>query len=313
MNETPKIALMFPGQGSQELNMADVWASHPIGEAVLMEASVTLRQDIITGCRDESLLRTTEFVQPALLACEIAAYRIIADEVDIDIEATAGHSLGQFASLVAAGILTLNEAVGVVKIRGEAMQRAGTEQPGTMMALLGRVDEASAVQLCEDASEGDDLVLANINAPGQLVISGSIAAIDRAAKLSVDRGIRGRQLQVAGAFHSELMRPAVKPISDALQGIEFREPLFPIVDNVTGELTTDPSVLRSNLERHVVSAVRWEDGVRALGRAGINMFVEVGPGKVLSGLINKIARSEESMTGIRCVAINSPELVRTIV
>ena len=312
MDGRSNVALVFPGQGSQELNMAEVWASHDTGLAVLTEASVALGTDIVSGCQDEQLLKSTEFVQPALLACEVAAFRVFDREVDVAFGATAGHSLGQFASLVAAEVITYSEALDVVKVRGQAMQKAGIEFPGTMMALLLRVDEKSAQQLCEDAAEGEELVVANLNCPGQIVISGTAAGIDRAAALSPSRGIRGRRLQVAGAFHSELMRSAVGPINDMLRDIEFREPLFPIADNVTGEMTTDPEILRSNLESHVVSAVRWDESIRALGRAGMKTYLEIGPGKVLSGLINKIARTEESMIDIRCITVNSPDLVQNI-
>ena len=203
-------AVVFPGQGSQSIGMADPWARHPAGKDVLDEASAAMGREVVAGCRDEASLATTEFVQPALLACAVAAFRVLEAE-GVAFGGAAGHSLGEFAALVAADVIGLSEALDVVVIRGRAMQRAGEERPGTMSALLG-VDTAQASALCDEARGDDVLVVANENSPVQVVISGSIPAIERAEALAKERKIRAVRLSVAGAFHSALMEPAVAPI-----------------------------------------------------------------------------------------------------
>ena len=220
MHNTDKTsAVVFPGQGSQFAGMADPWTQHPAGRNVLDEASEAMGRDVAAGCRDEASLATTEFVQPALLACAVAAFRVLEAE-GVVFGGAAGHSLGEFAALVAADVIGLAEALDIVVIRGRAMQRAGEERPGTMTALLG-IDAVQAAALCDEARDDDVLVVANENSPVQVVISGSIPAIERAETLAKERKIRAVRLNVAGAFHSALMEPAVAPIVDRLASIEF--------------------------------------------------------------------------------------------
>ncbi len=257
-----RYAAVFPGQGSQFEGMADPWVAHPAGVAVLEEASEALGRDVIEGCHDPEALATTAFVQPALLACDVAAFRVLEDE-GVSFVGVAGHSLGEFAALVAADATSLPEALGAVVVRGEAMQRAGEERPGTMTALLGMgTDDANA--LCDEARGDDVLLVANENSPAQVVISGNVAAIERAEQLAKARKMRAIRLKVAGAFHSPLMASAVEPIVRELRRIDIRAPRFPIAENVSGTLVTDPDELRALLERHVVSPVRWEACAQAL-------------------------------------------------
>lgn len=293
------IAVLFPGQGSQYPGMADPWTGHAAGRAVLGEASEAIGRDVVAMCRDEDALATTEFVQPALLACDVAAFRVL-DAEGVRVEAAAGHSLGEFAALVAAGVLELGPALQVVIERGRAMQAAADERPGTMTALIG-VSAAEAAEVCAVAGRGDVLAVANENAPTQVVLSGSAEAIERAEEQARSRGAKAIRLRVAGAFHSPLMRPAVNRIRDALAGLQFREPKFPIVANVSGRLIAEPSALRDLLARHVVSAVRWERSIRTLVDAGFDTFVEAGPGDVLSKLVRRTA------PGATAVAIGSPD------
>ncbi len=293
------IAVLFPGQGSQYPGMADPWTGHAAGRAVLGEASEAIGRDVVAMCRDEDALATTEFVQPALLACDVAAFRVL-DAEGVRVEAAAGHSLGEFAALVAAGVLELGPALQVVIERGRAMQAAADERPGTMTALIG-VSAAEAAEVCAVAGRGDVLAVANENAPTQVVLSGSAEAIERAEEQARSRGAKAIRLRVAGAFHSPLMRPAVNRIRDALAGLQFREPKFPIVANVSGRLIAEPSALRDLLARHVVSAVRWERSIRTLVDAGFDTFVEAGPGDILSKLVRRIA------PGATAVAIGSPD------
>jgi [acyl-carrier-protein] S-malonyltransferase len=282
-----RTAILFPGQGSQFPGMADPWAAHPAGAAVLDASSEALGRSIVQGCHDEEALRTTEFVQPALLACDVAAFRVLQASGLRDVVGVAGHSLGEFAALVAADAIVLAEALELVRVRGTAMQRAGEQRPGAMAALLGvGADDAEA--LCADVRDGDELVVANRNSPAQSVVSGSVAAIERLEVAAKERKIRAVRLNVAGAFHSELMRPAVQPVLDVLDRIEWSDPVFPVAENVTGELVSDAAQLRDLVGRQVVSPVRWEDCVRHLIAGGAERFVEAGPGDVLTKLLKRI-------------------------
>lgn len=294
------VAVVFPGQGSQFLGMADPWGTHPVGRSVLEEASEAVGRDVVAGCHDDEALATTEFVQPALLACDVAAFRVLQAEGLTDVVGVAGHSLGEFAALVAADAVTLPDALGLVVVRGEAMQRAGEARPGAMTALLGvGADDAEA--LCAEARGAGELVVANQNSPAQSVASGDVAAIDRLEALAKERRIRAIRLGVAGAFHSELMRPAVQPVLDALDAIGLRDPVVPVAENVTGELVTDAPRLRELVGQQVVSPVRWETGIRNLAAAGATRFVEAGAGEVLTKLLKRI---EPDLVG---VAVGSPE------
>src|SRR3954452_10415471 len=269
--------------------MADGWTSHPAGKVVLDAASEALGRSIVEGCHDEDALKTTDFVQPALLACDVAAFRVLQASGLTDVVGVAGHSVGEFAAMVAADAIVLPDALHLVVIRGAAMQRAGEERPGAMVALLG-VDADAAEELCAAARDGDDLVVANRNSPVQSVASGSVVAIERLASAAKHAKIRSVRLPVAGAFHSELMRPAVQPVLDVLAHVGVSDPVFPIAENVTGEL----------VGRQVVSPVRWQDGVRALAAAGATRFVEAGPGDVLTKLLKRI---DPALAG---VAVGSP-------
>ncbi len=280
-------AVVFPGQGAQFSGMADAWAEHPRGLAVLEEASDAIGRSVVEGCRDEAALATTEFVQPALLACDVAAFRVLQAEGLADLVGVAGHSLGEFAALVAAGAVAFGDALELVVVRGAAMQRAGAERPGAMSALLGvGADDAEA--LCAEVRGDDVLVVANRNSPAQSVVSGSVAAIERLEAAAKGRKIRAVRLQVAGAFHCELMRPAVEPVLEVLGRIEIRDPKVPIAENVTGELVTSATRLRELVGQQVVLPVRWEDGVRNLAEAGATAFLEAGPGEVLTKLMKRI-------------------------
>jgi len=199
----------------------------------------------------------------------------------------AGHSLGEFAAVVAADAVTLPDALELVVVRGAAMQRAGEERPGAMSALLG-VGAEDAEALCAEVRGDDELVVANRNSPAQSVVSGSVPAIERVETAAKERKIRAVRLQVAGAFHSELMRPAVAPVLEVLDRIGVRDPAIPIAENVTGELVTDRARLRELVGMHVVSPVQWETGIRTLAAAGASVFLEAGPGQVLTKLMKRI-------------------------
>jgi [acyl-carrier-protein] S-malonyltransferase len=298
-----RIAVVFPGQGSQFVAMADTWLGHEAARDTLARASEIVGRDVAEGCREEQALGTTDFVQPAILACDVAGFRVL-EAAGVSIVGAAGHSLGEFAAMVAAGVLTLEDAVRIVVQRGRAMQAAATERPGTMTALLGiGTDDAAA--LCDETREGDVLLVANENSPQQVVISGSVPAIERAEALAGARRIRAVRLQVAGAFHSPLMDAAVEPLAAALDAAPFSPPRFPLASNVIGELVQDAEQLRALARRQVVSPVRWERCAGALAEMGADTFVEVGPGDVLTKLAKRV------VPGARAVALGSPEAVST--
>ncbi len=282
--------------------MADPWTPHPAAKAILDEASGALGRDVVAGAHEASALETTEFVQPALLACDVAAFRVLEAE-GLPLVGVAGHSLGEFAALVAADVVSLSDALDLVVVRGAAMQRAGEERPGTMTALLG-VGPEDAATLCDDVRGDDVLVVANENSPAQSVISGSVPAIERAEVLAKERKVRAVRLHVAGAFHSPLMEPARAAIDERIDAIAFSPPRFPIAENVAGALVSEPEELRSLLKRHVVSPVRWASSVRALADAGATSFLEAGPGDVLTKLMKRIVPDAAAR------AIGSPEDAR---
>jgi [acyl-carrier-protein] S-malonyltransferase len=294
-----RAAIVFPGQGSQFTGMVDAWTTHDVARAVLDDATDAIGRDVVAGGRDEGALATTEFVQPAILACDVAAFRVL-EALGVGFVGAAGHSLGEFAALVAAGVLELTDALRIVAIRGRAMQAAGEARPGAMTALLG-VGSSDAAALCDQVRGDDVLLVANENSPQQVVISGSVAAIERAEALAAERKLRAVRLNVAGAFHSPLMEPAVEPLSAAISEAAFAPARFPIASNVTGTLVTDPAELRALAQRQVVSPVRWEASVGALRELGADTFVEAGPGDVLTKLAKRAA------PGVRAVAVGSPE------
>lgn len=296
--------MVFPGQGSQGIGMADPWIRDPVGATVIDEASGILGRDIVAGTRDPAALATTAFAQPALLACEVAAWRVLAD-AGLRPIAAAGHSLGEFSALVAAGTLDLPDAVRIVAARGGAMQRAGEERPGAMVALLG-LDAAAAAALCDQARGDGVLVVANDNSPQQVVVSGSLPAIARLEALAVDRRLRAVRLEVAGGFHSPLMESAVAPLRAAIAEATFRSPTFPVASNVTGTLVRDPDEIRDLLGRHVIAPVRWQACVAALRAVGAETFVEAGPGDVLTKLAKRTA------PGARAIAVGAPADARAL-
>jgi len=293
------IAALFPGQGSQSVGMADPWLTHPAGKEVIEEASDAWGRDVVALCNDEAALATTEVVQPAVFACDLAAFRVLRAE-GVEVAAAAGHSLGEFAALVAAGALELGPALRTVIIRGEAMQAASDAEPSTMTAILGLSSEEAA-ELCEIAGRGDVLQVANENAPSQVVLSGTVPAIERAEELARSRNAKAIRLKVAGAFHSPLMKPALAKVRESIAGLSFKEPEFAIIPNVSGRPTTEPSALRDLLSRQMTAPVRWETTMHSAAEIEVTKYVELGPGEVLT----KLAR--RCIKGADATAVGSPE------
>jgi [acyl-carrier-protein] S-malonyltransferase len=293
-----KIAVLLPGQGSQYAGMADPWASHPAGRTVLQEASEALGWDLAEACRDDSRLADTAVVQPALFVCDVAAFRVLQEE-GVRFGTAAGHSLGEFAALVAAGVVDFLPMLEAVVERGRAMHDAAEASKGAMTALLG-ISPEDAADICRVAGRGDVLTVANENSPKQTVVSGTVAAIERAEDLAHSRRARVVRLNVAGGFHSPLMRPALDRVRAAIARLQFEAPTYPVVPNAGGKPVTHPYALRDLLSRHLVSPVRWERSMRAMAEAGVELFVEAGPGDVLSKL------AKRCVPGARAVSVGTP-------
>jgi [acyl-carrier-protein] S-malonyltransferase len=299
-----KAAVLFPGQGSQYPGMADPWADRPAGKAVLDQVSAVLGYDVAEACRDESRLADTAVVQPALFACDLAAYRVLEEE-GLMFEMAAGHSLGEFVALVASGATDLGPTLEAVVERGLAMDDAGQITPGAMSALVG-ISPAEAAEIVRVAGRGDVLTVANENSPKQTVVSGTVAAVERAEDLARSRKARVVRLKVAGAFHSPLMQPALARVRDAVARLNFREPRYPVVPNASGRPTSQPSALRDLLSRHLVSPVKWERSIRAMAEEGIDLFVEAGPGDVLAKL------AKRCVPQARAESVGTPEEARSL-
>ena len=297
------VAVLFPGQGSQYPGMADPWLEHPAGKEVLARASDILGWDVAERSRDPEALSLTEVVQPAVFACDLAAYEVLISE-GARFYSAAGHSLGEYAALVASGAVDFEAGLRALVARAEAMGRASAESPGAMSALIMAPEDAREV--CDIAGRGDVLAVANENGARQIVVSGSVTAIERAEELARSRGGKAVRLQVAGAFHSPLMKPALEAVREAIAGMDFREPSLDVVPNVSGKPTRHPSVLRDLLSRHLVSPVRWEMSLKAMTAQGVTAFVEAGPGEVLGKLARRAAPEA------KVHAVGSPEEARTV-
>ena len=299
-------AFVFPGQGAQSIGMGKAFAdAYPAAKAVFQEVDEALGQDlsglIWEGEIDQ--LTLTENAQPALMATSMAAMAALnAEGVKVtDASFVAGHSLGEYSALCAAGVLSLADTARLLKIRGKAMQEAVPVGVGAMAALLG-LDFAAAQVVANEAAQGEICQAANDNDPGQVVVSGHRAAVERATVYAKEAGAkRAVILPVSAPFHCALMEPAAKVMAAALSEVEFKAPSVPVVVNVTAEACSDPSELRAHLVAQVTGSVRWRESVLYMSGQGVTEIWEVGAGKALSGMIRRIDRE------ITCVAVNDPD------
>lgn len=295
------IALIFPGQGSQQVGMGRALAdSFAPARAVFEEVDAALGESLSSLIFEgpEEQLTLTSNAQPALMAVSLAAIRVLEAEAGLDVARhaafVAGHSLGEYSALAAAGSLSVADAARLLRIRGDAMQKAVPLGEGAMAVLLG-LDLERAKAVAAEAAEGDVLEAANDNAPGQVVVSGSAAAIQRAIAIAKTYGAkRAMLLAVSAPFHCELMRPAAEVMAEALAGVKITAPKAPLVANVTASPLTDPEDIRKRLVEQVTGAVRWRESIGFMGAAGVTRFIEVGAGKVLAGLVK---RNAEGATG----------------
>ena len=289
-----KIALIFPGQGSQIVGMGKELAEKfPLAKQTFEEADQALGYKLSQLCFEgpEDQLRMTEITQPAILTTSIAALRVL--ETRIPKPAfVAGHSLGEYSAHVAAGTFSFADAVRTVRNRGKYMQEAVPVGVGAMAAILGMELEKVAV-VCQEAAQGEVCSPANINSPEQVVISGNTAAVERAAKLADERGAkRAKLLPVSAPFHCSLMKPAQDRLEVDLTKLEMQKPVYPVACNVEANLVTDDIRALQTLVRQVTGSVKWDPCMRLLVAQGVETFIEVGPGKVLCGLMRQIDRSK---------------------
>jgi [acyl-carrier-protein] S-malonyltransferase len=296
MNE--RRAFIFPGQASQYVGMAkDLCEKFPLAQELFATANKLLGFDIQQICfaGPEEKLTQTDVTQPAIFIHSAMVTRLLAEK-GIKPDMVAGHSLGEYSALYAAGVLDFDEALLLVKRRGELMQRAGVENPGTMAALIG-LDPAEVEAVCREASSVGIVCPANFNSPGQIAISGSIAGVQQAMALAKAKGAKmAKQLQVGGAFHSPLMAGARDGLRASLQKAHFHEASCPIYPNVTAEPTKNADELRRRLDEQLTSPVRWIEIIENMIAGGAAQFYEVGPGNVLAGLLKRINKNFAAKT-----------------
>ncbi|MEE2659374.1 MAG: ACP S-malonyltransferase [Candidatus Latescibacterota bacterium] len=285
------LALLFPGQASQAVGMAvDLYEADAEVKDLFDVADECLGISLTKLCFEGPMeeLSQTSVTQPAVYVHSVAATRVLTRK-GIDPVATAGHSLGEYSALTAAGVFEFADGLRLVGERGRLMQEAGTQRPGKMAAIIG-LDDDDVVKACEIDVEGN-VVPANFNAPGQVVISGDGPAVEVACK-NAEKADAAKVvvLPVSGAFHSPLMQPAADAMKALLYEVEFCAPTIPVVTNVTGSAVTDPEELRRCLIQQITAPVRWADSIRSLAGAGVDIAAEVGPGSVLRGLVRRIQR-----------------------
>lgn len=285
-----KLAFVFPGQGSQSVGMMQGWGDRAEVRTTFAEASDALGQDLWALVTDgpADLLNQTINTQPAMLAADIAAWRVWQAAGGATPALLAGHSLGEYAALVAAGSLGFADAIRLVRFRAEAMQAAVPEGVGAMAAILG-LDDAAVRAVCADAAAGEVVEAVNLNSPGQVVIAGNKAAVERAMALAKEKGAkRALPLPVSVPSHSSLMQPAADKLLAHLQGVAIAAPSIPVLHNTDVQSHADADAIRAALAKQLHTPVRWVETVLALKAAGIERVIECGPGKVLAGLSKRI-------------------------
>lgn len=302
MNQS--LALVFPGQGSQHLGMLRELAErYSVVRTTFEEAADALGYDLWQRVQEgpEEALNATACTQPALLTSSVAIWRVWQELEGPRPVTMAGHSLGEYSAMVCAGSLSFAEGVRLVRLRGEAMQEAVPAGQGAMAAILG-LDNQAVETACHDAAQGEVVAAVNYNAPGQVVIAGQAAAVERAIALCQEAGAkRALPLPVSVPSHCALMRPAAERLAEAMNAIEIKAPRYTVVQNVDAQAHADVETLRTRLVEQLYRPVRWTDCVEAMVSQGARVFIECGPGKVLTGLNKRIAR------GAKGLAVNDPD------
>ena len=290
-----KFAMVFPGQGSQTVGMlAELAGDYPIVQETFKQASETLGYDLWQLVQEgpaEELNKTWQ-TQPALLTASVAVYRVWQQKYpELKPEVMAGHSLGEYSALVCAGVLDFQDAVKLVELRGKLMQQAVPEGTGAMYAIIG-LDNEAIINACKQAEQGEVVSAVNFNSPGQVVIAGAKAAVERAAALCKEAGAkRALPLSVSVPSHCALMKPAADQLSVSLESITLKAPTVSVLNNVDVKAETDADAIRNALVRQLYSPVRWTETVEKMSHSGVEVLVEIGPGKVLNGLTKRIVDS----------------------
>lgn len=289
---------LFPGQGSQQVGMGrDLYEAHPEVRELYDTAAASLNFDLrqVSFEGPEEQLQETRITQPALFVHSLAV-DLLLKKKGIQPEVTAGHSLGEFSALVSAGAMDFADALHVVKVRGEEMSRAGKQAPGAMAAVMGATED-QVRELCRRASTHGVIVPANLNCPGQVVVSGSREAIDRALEIAREMGLRrAARLNVSGAFHSPLMAPARAPLKATLESVQVSDARVPVYQNVTARATRAAAKIRENILLQLENPVLWEATIRRMESDGFTSFFEVGTGKILQGLNRRILQDAKTLS-----------------
>ncbi|MEP6964613.1 MAG: ACP S-malonyltransferase [Polaromonas sp.] len=296
-------AFVFPGQGSQSVGMLDAWGEHPIVRQALAEASDALAEDmgLLIRSGPKEALAMTRNTQPVMLVAGVAAYRVWMAETGVAPAVMAGHSLGEYSALVAAGVLTLAQAAPLVRFRAQAMQDAVPVGVGAMAAILGMAAD-QVIQGCVEATRtfgpgsAEIVEAVNFNDPLQTVIAGSKAAVEKACEILKANGAkRALPLPVSAPFHSSLMKPAAEKLQEKLATVTLAAPLIPVINNIDVAMETDPDRIRAALYRQAFGPVRWVECVQAIKAQGLTTLLECGPGKVLTGMMKRI---DAGLTGV---------------
>ena len=286
-------ALVFPGQGAQFAGMGKaLYREFGRAREIFEEASDATHLDLAALCFEDHAdqLALTEFTQPCVLTASLAAWRVLCQETGLKPGIAAGHSLGEYSALAAAGVLTVGDAAQAVRLRGKWMQEAVPAGMGGMAAVMSTPREVIE-QACREAAQGQVVAPANDNAPDQIVISGHTEAVDRAIAALKAKGSRAKKLKVSGPFHTELMAPAAGQMARLLSGLSFSPLAFPVIANVDAEPYPGPEAVADRLVRQITQPVKWRETVEAMDRRGIRIYLEAGPGNVLAGLIKRTAPS----------------------
>jgi len=303
-----KLAFIFPGQGSQKVGMlAELAKDYAVIEETFAEASEVLGYDLwaLVQAGPQEELNLTERTQPMLLTASVAIWRAWQQKNGVQPELMAGHSLGEWSALVCAGVVDFKAAVKLVQLRGKYMQEAVPAGEGSMAAIIG-LDDDVIVSVCEEAAQGEVVSAVNFNSPGQVVIAGNTAAVDRACELCKEKGAkRAMPLAVSAPFHSALLRPAADKLAEDIAGVTFNTPAIPVAHNVHAKTESDPEAIKKAMIEQIYHPVLWVACVNTLVKKGVDTCVECGPGKVLSGLSKRIDRS------IKSLATETPELFST--
>ncbi len=289
-----KIMLMFPGQGSQYVGMGkDLYEKFSVAKDTIDAVGDELKKIIFEGTEED--LKSTQNAQPAIFATSIACFEVLKQSTDLNkFEIiTAGHSLGEYSAMCASGIFSFKDGLSMVKARGGFIQKASEENPGTMAAILG-MDKDTVVNICNQAGQIGVCDAVNFNSPGQIVISGNTQAVQKAVELAQAQGAtKAILLNVSGPFHSKLMTPASEMMADELKKYTLNNPVYPVITNCDAELTKDSSNVKEKLAKQINNSVKWDASILNAVSCGTELFIEVGPQRVLSGLMRRIDKSKK--------------------